>query len=125
MFSILAVVSLLLSLFGIYAISVASTYRRKKEIAVRKVMGAEIKDIVRLFFREYVLQVFISGIIALPLAYWIMIEWLQGYAYRITISAWLLCSVLIGTILVVLLTVFSQIWKAANGNPARVISMEN
>ena len=88
-------------------------------------MGAEIKDIVRLFFREYVLQVFISGIIALPLAYWIMIEWLQGYAYRITISAWLLCSVLIGTILVVLLTVFSQIWKAANGNPARVISMEN
>ena len=125
MFSILAVVSLLLSLFGIYAISVASTYRRKKEIAVRKVMGAEIKDIVRLFFREYVLQVIISGIIALPLAYWIMIEWLQGYAYRITISAWLLCSVLIGTILVVLLTVFSQIWKAANGNPARVISMEN
>ena len=125
MFSILAVVSLLLSLFGIYAISVASTYRRKKEIAVRKVMGAEIKDIVRLFFREYVLQVIISGIIALPLAYWIMVEWLQGYAYRITISAWLLCSVLIGTILVVLLTVFSQIWKAANGNPARVISMEN
>ena len=125
MFAILAVVSMLLSLFGIYAISVASTYRRKKEIAVRKVMGASIPDIVRLFFREYILQVVISGIIALPLAYGIMVEWLQGYAYRITISGWLLCSVLIGTLLVVLLTVFSQIWKAANGNPARVISMDN
>ena len=125
MFSILAVVSMLLSLFGIYAISVASTYRRKKEIAVRKVLGASIPDIVRLFFREYILQVVISGIIALPLAYGIMVEWLQGYAYRITISGWLLCSVLIGTLLVVLLTVFSQIWKAANGNPARVISMDN
>jgi len=125
MFSVLAFVSLLLSLFGIYAIAVASTHRRRKEIAIRKVMGAEIKDIIRIFFREYILLVVISGIIALPLAYYIMTEWLQGYAYRITVSGGLLCGVLIGTVLVVLLTVFWQIWKAANGNPARVISMEN
>lgn len=125
MFSILATISLLLSLCGIYAIATASTRRRRKEIAIRKVMGANLSDIIRIFFREYIAQVVLSSIIAIPLAWWIMQHWLEGYAYRISISGWILLAIVAGTIAMVLLTVFGQIYKAANGNPARVISSDN
>jgi ABC-type transport system, involved in lipoprotein release, permease component len=121
LFSVLATVCLLISLFGIYAVAVATTQRRRKEIAIRKVFGAEVRDIVRIFFREYTLQVIIAGAIALPLAYYAMHQWLQGYAYRTNIPLWLLVGVIIVLAAVVLLTVLGQIWKAANQNPAEVV----
>ena len=121
LFSVLATICLLISLFGIYAVAVASTQRRRKEIAIRKVFGAEVRDIVRIFFREYTLQVIIAGAIALPLAYYAMHQWLQGYAYRTNIPLWLLVGVIIVLAAVVLLTVLGQIWKAANQNPAEVV----
>ena len=124
LFSVLASVCLLISLFGIYAVAVASTQRRRKEIAIRKVFGAEVWDIVRIFFREYTLQVIIAGIIALPIAYYAMYQWLQGYAYRTNISWWLLTGVIVAVAAVVMLTVLGQIWKAANQNPAEVVKNE-
>jgi len=124
MFSVLAVICLLISLFGIYAVAVASTQRRRKEIAIRKVLGAEVKDIVRMFFREYTMQVIIAGAIALPLAYLAMNRWLQGYAYRTDIPWWLLVGVMIGVVAVVLLTVLGQVLKAATSNPGEVVKSE-
>lgn len=124
MFSILATVCLLISLFGIYAVANASTQRRRKEIAIRKVVGAEVGDIIRMFFREYTLLVIIAGLFALPLAYIVMSNWLQGYAYRTNIPWWLLVGVIIGVVSVVLLTVLGQVMKAANSNPAEVVKSE-
>jgi putative ABC transport system permease protein len=124
LFSILAVVCLLISLFGIYAVASASTQRRRKEIAIRKVVGAEVRDIVRLFFREYTLLVVIAGIVALPLAYYVMYRWLEGYAYRTNIPWWLLTTVIAGVVAVVLLSVLGQVMRAANSNPAEVIKKE-
>lgn len=124
MFSILATICLLISLFGIYAVAAAATRRRRKEIAVRKVVGAEAGTIIRMFFREYTSQVIIAGILALPLAYLAMSDWLQGYAYRTNIPWWLLAGVLTGVIMVVLLTVLGQVLKAANSNPAEVVKSE-
>ena len=124
MFSVLAVVCLLISLFGIYAVASAASRRRRKEIAIRKVVGAEAETIVRMFFREYTLQVVIAGVFALPLAYFTMNNWLQGYAYRTDIPGWLLAGVLTGVIAVVLLTVLGQVLRAANSNPAEVVKSE-
>ncbi|MDR0845351.1 MAG: ABC transporter permease [Tannerella sp.] len=124
MFSVLATVCLLISLFGIYAVATASTRRRRKEIAIRKVVGAEISGIIRMFFREYTSQVIMAGVVALPLAYYAMHRWLQGYAYRTNIPWWLLAGVIAGVIAVVLLTVLGQVWKAANSNPAEVVKIE-
>lgn len=124
MFSVLATVCLLISLFGIYAVATASTQRRRKEIAIRKVVGAGARDIVRIFFREYILQVIIAGIFALPLAYLAMSRWLQGYAYRTDIPWWLLTGVITVVIAVVLLTVLGQVLKAARSNPAEVVKSE-
>lgn len=61
MFSVLAIVCLLISLFGIYAVASAATQRRRKEVAVRKVVGARVGDIIRMFFREYTVQVMLAG----------------------------------------------------------------
>jgi len=124
LFSVLATVCLLISLIGIYAVATASTQRRRKEIAIRKVVGAEVGDIVRIFFREYTSQVLIAGAVALPLAYYAMFRWLQGYAYRTNIPWWLLVGVITGVIAVVLLTVLGQVLKAANQNPAEVVKSE-
>lgn len=123
-FSILAVICLVISLIGIYAVALASTRKRRKEIAIRKVMGATVEDIVRLFFREYVVQVAFAGIIALPVAYSVMGSWLQGYAYRTDVSWAMLMSVLFAVLTIVLLSVFGQVFKAANGNPAEVVKSE-
>ena len=117
-FLVLSIVCLLVSLFGIYAIAAAASQRRRKEIAIRKVAGAQVGDIVRIFFSEYSLQVMIAGLIALPPAYLFMSRWLQGYAYRTTIPWWLLAAVIAGVVAIVLATVCKQILKAANNNPA-------
>ena len=124
MFSVLAVVCLLISLFGIYAVASATTQRRRKEIAVRKVVGARAGDIIHMFFREYTLLVVLAGVVALPLASFAMSRWLQGYAYRIHIPWWLLAGVLLGVVTIVLLTVLGQVLRAANSNPAEVVKSE-
>lgn len=124
MFTVLATVCLLISLFGIYAVATAATQRRRKEIAIRKVMGAEVSSIVRMFFSEYVLLVVVAGVLALPLAYIAMNNWLQGYAYRTNIPWWLLAGVFTGVVTVVLLTVLGQVLRVANSNPAEVVKSE-
>ena len=124
MFSVLATVCLLISLFGIYAVATASARRRRKEIAIRKIVGAKVSDILRIFFREYTLMVIIACAIALPPAYLAMSRWLQGYAYRTNIPWWLLAGVIAGVIAVVLLTVLGQVLKAANNNPGEVVKSE-
>jgi putative ABC transport system permease protein len=75
----------------------------------------------RMFFREHTLQVVIAGVVALPLAYYAMHRWLEGYAYRTNIPWWLLVGVIMIVASIVLLTVLGQVLKAANGNPAEAV----
>ncbi len=124
LFSILALVCLLISLFAVYAVALTSTLRRRKEIAVRKVAGAKIIDIIVLFFKEYIIQVFAAAIFALPIVYLIMNYWLQEYAYRTNIPVWLLLEVIVGMIILVMLTICGNIVKAANRNLAEEIKRE-
>mgnify|MGYP001218624151 CR=1 FL=1 len=124
LFSVLAIVSILISMFGIYAVVSTATYRRRKEIAIRKVVGSTVFDIICIFLMEYIYVVFIAGAIALPFAYFAMDYWLQGYAYRINIQGWLLLSTLIGVFIVVIITILGQVLKAASSNPAEVIKNE-
>lgn len=124
LFSIVALVCLCLSLMGAYAVTTAATHRRRKEIAIRKIAGARVSNIVGLFFRHSLVQVILAGAIALPPAYLAMNNWLQGYAYRTNIPWWLPAGVLAGIAAVVWLTVLGQVLKAAHGNPAEVVKSE-
>ena len=123
-FGIMAVVCLLITAFGIYSMVAMSTLHRRKEIAIRKVMGANADNIATMFFREYIILVLIANIAALPVAYWLMNRWLQNYAYHVNISWWMFAAVLSIILVIVLATVLGQVLKAANGNPAEVVKSE-
>ena len=97
---------------------------RRREVAIRKVMGASVADIIRMFFKGYVWLVAIASIIAIPPAYYFINKWLQGYASRVGIAWWLIAGIIIITAIIVIATVLRQIIKAANSNPAEVIKYE-
>ena len=123
-FSFLALACLLIAMFGIYAAASAATKRRRREIAIRKVVGAGTKSILLLFIREYARLVAIASLVAFPIAYLIMADWLSGYAYRIEIALWWFAIILVGIAALVLITIWRQVIKAANENPAEVVKCE-
>lgn len=86
---IITVVSLLIALFGIYALIVQSCEQHRKEIAIRKVNGAHVNDILVMFFKQYMLQVVIAAAIAFPIGYVLMKRWLEHYTRQTEISIWL------------------------------------
>ena len=124
LFVILAFLCILISLFGIFAISATTIGQRRKEIAVRKVMGATAKDVIGMFVREYSWLVGVSAIIAFPFFYWVVSRWLEQFAYRVTVGVSLYVWLSGLTILLVLFTVFHQVKQAANENPADVVKSE-
>lgn len=124
LFSLLAVLCILISVFGIYSISSSNMEQRKKEIAVRKVLGASVGEIIRMFFKEYTWLVLIANIISFPLSYLFMSRWLEQYPYRIHITVWLYLLIFITTSTLVILTVLQQVLRAAGRNPAEVVKSE-
>ena len=124
LFSVLASACIVISLFGIYSLSALTTRRRRREIAIRKVFGADAVDVIRMFLREYLWLVAIAGLIALPVVFWLMNRWLQGYAYHAGVPWWLLILVIVAVAVIVLSTVLGQVLKAANDDPAEVVKSE-
>ncbi|MBC7569433.1 MAG: ABC transporter permease [Spirosoma sp.] len=119
--TVLALLIVLLGIFGMVTLSVA---RRTKEVGIRKVLGASVPGIVGLFLREYALILLIANAIAWPAAYWFMTNWLAGYAYHISLT-WS-PFVLVGLGIVILTTgvVSIQVMQAALMNPVRSLRSE-
>lgn len=124
LFSLLAFLCILISIFGIYSISLSNMERRKKEIAVRKVLGASTKSILLMFFKEYIWLVLVANLISLPIAYLFINRWLEQYPYRIHLSVGMYLIVIMVNCLLVIVTVLQQVIKAAGENPAEVIKSE-
>ncbi len=121
---ITTIVSMLIALFGIYALIVQSCKQHRKEIALRKVHGAQVKDILTMFFKQYMAQVLVSSAIAFPIGYALMKRWLEGYSRQTDISAWIFLSIFVGVSALVTLCISYRVWKAANENPADVVKSE-
>ena len=124
LFAVLTFLCILISLFGIFSISASTITLRRKEIAIRKVMGATVGEVIRMFFREYSWLVGVSAIIAFPFFYYTISRWLEQYAYHVSISIGMYIALSGITILLVLLTVSRQVTLAANENPADVVKSE-
>jgi ABC-type antimicrobial peptide transport system permease subunit len=124
LFLIVALLCIMVAVFGIYSVSQRETQRRRKEIAIRKTAGAKTREIMAMFFKEYLTITLIACTVALLLAGFFMHRWLQGFAYRISISWWMFAVVILVVVLIVLLTIFSQVNKAATQNPAEVVKSE-
>ena len=124
LFTLLAVLCALISIFGIYSISSSNMQQRKKEIAIRKVMGATSREIIDMFLKEYTIITLTANAIALPVGYLFVQKWLEQYPQSVHIQLWMFISILLVTILLVILTVLGQVVRAANGNPADVVKSD-
>lgn len=124
LFTTLAFLCILISIFGIYSMSQREMQRRQKEIAIRKTAGAKANEIMAMFFREYFIVALVSCTIALPLAWLFMERWLENFAYRIDISWWMFFVVVIVVMMIVSVTVLNQVIRAAGRNPAEVVKSE-
>ena len=113
-FSILAMVIACLGLFGLAAYH---TVQKTKEIGIRKVMGASIGNILYLLVKQFTKWVVVANIIAWPVSYWIMNNWLESFAYRVEISYSIFMLSAAVSLVVALITVSSQVIKAASQNP--------
>ncbi len=120
-FTILAIFISCLGLFGL-ASFVAE--QRKKEIGVRKVLGASVYNLWQMLSREFALLVIISCFIAIPLAWYYLNHWLQQYDYRTTISFWIFIVSGLGALAITIITVSFQAIKAALSNPVKSLRTE-
>ncbi len=118
------VLSLIIVLLGIIGLVSLSIQKRTKEIGIRKVLGSSISSIVRLFLKEFLWILFIGGLIACPVAWFIMHGWLNDYAYRITITAKPFLISFAGLTLVTTLLIVAQTIKAAMTNPVESLRIE-
>lgn len=120
-FTVLAIIIAVMGVFGLVALS---TEQRTKEIGIRKVNGAHSDRIVRMFCREYLVWVGIAFVVACPVGYWLMSNWLSEFAYQTPISWWLFLLAGLLTAAITLLTVVGQTWRKASQNPVESLRYE-
>ena len=121
---VFAALAILISCLGLFGLAAYTAERRTKEIGVRKVLGASVSGIAALLSKDFLKLVLISCVVAFPLAWLIMNNWLQNYQYRVTISWWIFLIAAIVAILIALLTVSFQAVKAAIANPVKSLRTE-
>lgn len=120
-FSALAILIACLGLFGLVTYAAE---QRRKEIGIRKVLGANVGNIVTLLSKDFLKLVLVAAIIAFPVAWWAMNQWLQSFAYRISISWWVFVFAGIIALLIAITTISLQAVKAALANPVKNLRSE-
>lgn len=123
-FGIFTVLAILIACFGLFGLSLFSVQQRTKEVGVRKVLGASVASITFTLGKDFIKLVFIAIVVGSPLAYFCMQSWLNHFAYRIAIHAWIFLAAGISVILIAFLTVSSQAVKAAIANPVKSLRTE-
>lgn len=122
--SIFAIISIIISCLGLFGLAAYSAEQRAREVSIRKVLGASVRNLIAMLNREFMLLVGISCLIAFPIAWWFMRDWLSDYNYRIAIG-WSVFALAGGLALVIaLLTITSQAWRAATSNPTKKLRNE-
>jgi len=119
-----AIFAILVACLGLFALSAFIAEQRRKEIGIRKVLGASVSSVSVLLSKDFVKLVFIAMVIASPLAYYFMDQWLQDYAYRVSISWWIFALAGLSALLIALITVSFQAIKAAIADPVKLLRME-
>jgi putative ABC transport system permease protein len=123
-FTFCSILSLILSVLGVFGLVSYSTDRRKKEIGIRKVLGASTSDIIYMISREFVILAVLGSIVSVPAALWIGHYYLRDYAYRASIAWWPFVVAPVCVLLISLITVSIQSAKAAAMNPSDTLRHE-
>ena len=124
LFTCFALLALLIACLGLLGLSVFSANTRTQEIGIRKVLGASVSSILFLLSKDYIKLILIALLIAVPVANYLITEWLQDFAYRIAIEWWLFALPGALVLLIALLSVSGQTLKAARQNPVDSLRSE-
>lgn len=117
-------IAILISCLGLLGLTIFSTEQRKKEFGIRKVIGASVSDIVALISKDFMYLILISFVIAVPVVWWAMSEWLKDFAYQIEIRWWMFALAGLITGSFALLTICLQAVKSAVANPVQSLKSE-
>jgi len=119
-----AVIVIIISAMGLFALAAFTTQQRTREIGIRKVLGATVQGITILLSKDFVKLVAIAIIIASPIAWLVMSKWLEDFAYRVTISWWIFIAAGAAALLIALATISVQAIKSALANPVKSLRAE-
>ncbi|MBK7869992.1 MAG: ABC transporter permease [Saprospiraceae bacterium] len=123
-FSVFAILAIFIACMGLLGLAAYAVERRTKEIGIRKVMGASATQIVELLSRDFLKYVIIGAVLAVPLTWYAMNSWLQGFAYRINMQWWMFVAAGLLTVVIALVTVSFQAIRAAFANPVKSLRAE-
>ena len=124
LFNLFAVIAIIISCLGLFGLVTFTAVCKRKEIGIRKVLGASVQSIVIMLSKEFLILVGIAMLIAFPLTYWLLNGMLEDFAYRIAISWWIFVVSALIVIVLTALTVGFQALKAAMANPIKAIKSE-
>lgn len=119
-----AALSILISCLGLFGLVAFAAQRRRKEIGLRKVLGASVSGIVSLLSKDFLALVLIAIVIASPLAWYGLDRWLAGFAYRVELNGWMFAAAGVMALLIAFLTIGFQSVQAALANPVKSLQNE-
>lgn len=123
-FQIFTILAILIASMGLFGLTSYTVLQRRKEIGIRKVNGASIAQILKLLNKDFVKWVCLAFVIAVPISWYVMDKWLEGFAYKTTISWWIFALAGLTALVIALLTISWQSFRAATNNPVDALRDE-
>ena len=123
-FITLVILGIIIACLGLLGLATFAAQQRVKEIGVRKVLGASVFNVVTLLSKDFLMLVIIALVLAVPVAWYVMNEWLKDFAYRINIQWWIFFVAAIIAIIIAFVTISTQAIKAAISNPVKSLRTE-
>jgi len=124
LYKIFAGIAIFISCLGLYGLVSFMAVQRTKEVGIRKVLGASVRNIVFLLSKEFTILIIIAFAVSAPIAYYVMHKWLQNYTYRISLSASIFILAILSSVLIAWLTVGHRAIRSAMANPVKSLRTE-
>jgi ABC-type antimicrobial peptide transport system permease subunit len=119
-----ALMAIIVSCLGLFGLAAFTAQKRQKEIGIRKVVGATVQNVVTMLSADFIKLIIVSIVIAMPVSWFFMNKWLEGFAYRTDISPWLFVLIGVLVIIIAFATISFQAIKAALMNPVKSLRSE-
>jgi putative ABC transport system permease protein len=121
---IFALMAIVVGCMGLFGLAAFTAEQRTKEIGIRKVLGADVFNIIGLLSKNFLGLVLIASLIAIPVGWWAMTNWLKDFPYRVSLGWWVFAATTLLALIIALLTVGFQSVKVATANPVKSLRTE-
>jgi putative ABC transport system permease protein len=123
-FAVFVGLAIFIACLGLFGLAAFTAGRRTKEIGIRKVFGARDRDVIILLLWQFSIPVMLANLIAWPIAWYYLRDWLEGFAYRISLNPLYFAGVGLVALLIAWVTVFTHAWRVARANPIHALRYE-